>query len=1004
MRITIKNKLLAGFLSVVAVLLISAVVGGISVYNLRKELTNIAEKHWPTADIIMELRIAFGDMEHAVDEYLLGEELKARHLMYNARKQLEDGIANLIRFQLLDNMQVEDVKNMTSELLVLQEGFLKVSKELSGKKAGYEAAWKDLEVLADGVSEKIRTESPGFSTVFDRQFRQLWNFLFQEENNELAPDFTGHEKALRAAGEFSLFQKEYDNFAAAAAGLIILRKDYLESSRNKEYLHQRLDIASKKLGRKLGKLEAYVRVWMEQAVEASVKASAKRQSILSVVIVLSTLFGVMAAFVLAGMISEPILLLTRATRLLAEGDMSQRVNVSSGDEIEELGNSFNYMADRLQKSTVSKNYVDNIIRSMNECLLVVNTDGTIRTVNRAVVELLGYEEEELIGEAVDMICASSLFDSEFDFEAFKDQFSHTGERECVLKDGSTIPVLCSTSVMRQDNGSISGIVIVLQDMRVQKRALAEILKAKEEAEEANKIKSDFLANMSHEIRTPMNGVIGMTELLMETALKPEQLNYVDTIKISANSLLSIINDILDFSKIRAGKLNLERIKFSLRKLVEEVIDMFVHQAHDKGLELAYIISGDVPSSMMGDNLRVRQILTNLLSNAIKFTANGEVVISIEKVKEREGAFLLCFEIRDTGIGIPGDVKEQLFVPFSQADSSTTRNYGGTGLGLAIVRELVELMGGGVGLESVPGKGSVFSFTAWFGNDAEMKSTSPYCELHRLRLLIVSEKNIVLRSLESMISGWSMDYILVSSGEEAIKILHDFREQDSPCDVVILDSVSSGYDWIELAGTINNDTSIAVGRVILLGRYSKRFGVEEREKTGISAFLTMPVHQSQLYNSLLKKTTAVLNSPLQQVSESAHQTTVLSEARILIVEDNQINQMVILKMLNKLGVSADVVPNGLEALNALSETSYDIIFMDCQMPVMDGYKATFEIRSREGQEKSIVIIALTANVMENDRERCIQSGMDDYLSKPVKFAELREMLEKWLDHKMKVHVV
>ncbi|HEY5658135.1 MAG TPA: response regulator [Myxococcota bacterium] len=526
----------------------------------------------------------------------------------------------------------------------------------------------------------------------------------------------------------------------------------------------------------------------------------------------------------------------------------------------------------------------------------------------------------------------------------------------------------------------------------------EMASARDRALELARLKSDFLATMSHEIRTPMNGVIGMSELLLATTLDGSQRRFAEGIQNSADGLLAIINEILDFSKLEAGRVELEQRDFSLRQLIEEVALLFGNPIHEKGLELACRIP--VGSSLVcrGDPTRLRQVLVNLVSNAIKFTERGEIVIGVSIGKQHGDASEARFEVIDTGIGIPAGKQGRIFESFSQADSSTTREYGGTGLGLAICKQLVELMGGDLQVESEPGRGSRFFFTLRLaGLQAEEEDAAVGAEqLAALRALIVDDNATNREILEHQLDAWGMPHASAPGGAEGLAALRDAAERGEAFDVVLLDVHMPGMDGLEVARRIRADAAHASLRVVALSLAPLTADPALRAPARIDAHLVKPVRQAELLGCLLRVTgraTEPERAPSALPSDAPR-----FEARVLVVEDNPVNQQVAAAMLEIMGCSVDIAGDGRGALEALGHAAYDLVLMDCQMPVMDGYQATAEIRRQESLQsgaRRLPIVALTARAVEGDRERCLEAGMDDYLSKPFKRDELAATLGRWL---------
>ncbi len=515
------------------------------------------------------------------------------------------------------------------------------------------------------------------------------------------------------------------------------------------------------------------------------------------------------------------------------------------------------------------------------------------------------------------------------------------------------------------------------ESRVQERT-HELQIAMENAKSASTAKSEFLATMSHEIRTPMNGVLGMTEILIDSGLNEKQQGFAEAVIRSGKALLAILNDVLDFSKIEAGKLELDHGEFDLRDNVEDVMELLAESAQKKDLELACLIAQDTPVRLLGDAGRMRQILVNIIGNAIKFTERGEVVVRVGMDMENEPGVCLRFTVTDTGIGIQPQVQEKVFNSFSQADSSTTRRYGGSGLGLAISQQLVRLMGGEIGVSSEVGLGSTFWFTLRLELGVDLEAVLKPLNFSRLRVLVVDDNATNREILSYHLESWNIRHASVSGGSQALAKLHRSADLGDPFNLVVLDMYMPGMDGLSLAKTIKSDPALAEIRMIMLSSVFMADTAKMEREAGILRHLTKPVRQSQLYDCIASAMGVKLDIPAHAAplheADSGEFT-----ARVLVAEDNPVNYEVARWMLESLGCQVDVVENGQQALNISENQAYDLIFMDGQMPELDGYEATKQIRVREQDSgRYTPIIALTANVLAGERERCLQVGMDDYI--------------------------
>ncbi len=663
-----------------------------------------------------------------------------------------------------------------------------------------------------------------------------------------------------------------------------------------------------------------------------------------------------------------------------------------------------------------------ITEAAHDAIVTADPAGAISFWNPAAERIFGYRSDEVTGRNLHQLLAPEKY-LEAHQQAFA-RFRRTGRGDVVgrtvemqsrHRDGRELTVELSLSAIELADGfhalgimrDVSARRQVEEDLRRANAALEEQTHLAREmaikAQLASAAKSEFLANMSHEIRTPMNGVIGMTGLLLETPLSDEQRRYAEIVRSSGESLLAVINDILDFSKIEAGKLDLEALDFDLHGLLDDLAATMALRAYDKGLELLLTIAPGVPARLRGDPGRLRQVLTNLVGNAVKFTSRGEVEIRVAPESQSDREVRLRFAVRDTGIGIPRDKRDLLFGKFSQVDASTTRRFGGTGLGLAIVKQLVELMGGEVGVASEEGKGSEFWFVlrlekpvAAVGRESPMRA-----DLHGVRALIADDNATSRDALAELLAAWGMRVEAVADGRAALRALGRAAAAGDPCRVAVVDMKMPDMDGGELARAVRLDGRLTGTRLVLLTSLGARGDARRFAAGGFAAYLTKPVRSQEL--SLVLRRIMGGEEPASEpivtrhsVRESLYSFSGRS-ARLLLVEDNLTNQQVILGILKKLGLHADTVANGAEALKALENLPYDLVLMDVQMPVMDGLEATRRIRrgTPAVRDPAVPVIALTAYAMGGDRERCLEAGMNDFISKPVNAPALAEALHRWL---------
>jgi two-component system, sensor histidine kinase and response regulator len=633
-----------------------------------------------------------------------------------------------------------------------------------------------------------------------------------------------------------------------------------------------------------------------------------------------------------------------------------------------------------------------VVDTAGSLVMVLDPEGRVERFNRACEELTGRTEADLLGRRPSEVVAGhdrKLVEQRFtnvqpgDFPMYFDV-------EWTAAEGEDRLISWSITCLLDRSGRVSHLVAAGTDITEQRRAL-------EQAVEASRAKSEFMANMSHEIRTPLNGVIGMLELLADTDLRPDQQEYARTAAMSGDALLGVINDILDFSKIEAGRLELDIHDFDLREVVEDTVEMLAHEAHGKGIELTVLVGDGVPPLVSGDRGRFRQVLLNLLSNAVKFTADGSVAVRVMSRLSEDGRLLIEAAVTDTGIGIAPDKVASLFEPFRQEDSSMTRRFGGTGLGLAISRQLVELMDGELSATSEPGVGSTFRFTSRVGiSTAERPTRRRRWSLPEgLRILIVDDsadnREILRASLESRVTRCDE----AESGEDALVTMHSAAGTGEPYELVVCDFQMSGMNGIELAEAIRKTPSLRLARIVMLTSTATHSAAARDAE--IDAYLTKPVRRAALLETVAEALTPHRERPTPIVDALPGPAPVAAPpgARVLVAEDNPVNQLVIQGMLDKRGYVSDLVGNGREALAKLESGEHAAVLMDIQMPEIDGLEATARIRARESGGQHVPIIAMTASAMEGDRERCIEAGMDDYIAKPLRPDELDAVLERWL---------
>ncbi|MDL1982254.1 MAG: response regulator [Deltaproteobacteria bacterium] len=717
-------------------------------------------------------------------------------------------------------------------------------------------------------------------------------------------------------------------------------------------------------------------------------------------------------FFFSRLVTKRIQHLRAKTGQVAGGDVTVVVHDDHKDSIGGLSRNFNLMVKSIRDRM---EYANSLKLGISDPFFTVDPEMNVVFINEAATRLIGLSREEAIGMPCCEVFHSSACEQKCPVKrALETDETTVGQRITIKnRKGHEIPAMSSSALLKDSSGKVLGGFEIFRDLtaeveaeeRLQDAYLREE-KAKQAAEAATIAKSEFLANMSHEIRTPMNGVIAAAELALSEKMPLKAQHYLKIIQSSGYSLLGIINDILDFSKIEADRLDIETHPFLLDKVIDRITDVFISEAARKRIELLVDIDLEAPNALIGDPLRLQQILKNLVSNAVKFTEIGGIIlVGVKESEKSADRTTLTFFVKDTGIGIAPKYLSRLFKPFSQVDTSSTRKYEGTGLGLSICKRLVEMMGGRIWVESELGKGSTFSFTLCFSRQSadQKQKLVPPPDIQHLIVLVVDDCADSRLIMQKMLESFGLRVKLVSSGEESLKALKENETREEPFELVVIDWLMPGLDGIETSKRIRKDLKLTIP-IILMTAFGKENEILDAENAGVNAFLTKPIHQSTLFNAIMdtfgKKALKIEEKEKHITTRASIYKNFLRGIRILVAEDNPTNQEIALAILEGAGIVVEIANNGKKAVEALQRTRFDAVLMDIQMPEMDGYEATRMIR-KDPKFKSLPIIAMTAHAMKGDEEKCLEAGMDGYVSKPISQDRLFHTIWKSMEHEKKV---
>ncbi len=850
-------------------------------------------------------------------------------------------------------------------------------------------------------------------TIFQQKYEDLANEIFADQKRALALTLKDILKVEGIAAVI-IYRPDGTLFLSTDTALFKFLKeqnrDFNTGSTSlvtTSYQRKSLGVYSREIeviGQKIGIIQIYY------DLEGLIKET--RLSVIIFLTLLLTTLILMSAllnFMLSRFVIRPVSMLHNAINKIQKGHLGETVSFHFRDEIGKMGTAFNEMSIELHESQEEIKKAEEKYRSIFEKATIgiyqttADDQGRFLTVNPAFAQIMGYASPEEVVENITDI-RSQLYvnpDDRIKLQKLLENMESVKgfETQLYRKDGKAIDVSLNIHVIRDENNNILLYEGIMEDITEKKQA-NQLRIAKEAAEAATQAKSDFLANMSHEIRTPMNAVIGMTYLALKTDLSPKQYDYLKRIETSAKSLLGVLNDILDFSKIESGKLDIEHVDFSLSEILDNVANIIIAKTQDKeDLEVILHLDPRVSPFLVGDALRLGQVLINLCDNAIKFTEQGEIVLSTELLEQSNSQVTLQFSVRDTGIGMSKEQIDKLFLPFSQADTSTTRKYGGTGLGLVICKRLVEMMGGKIWAESEVDLGSRFVFTATFGQSEKTaeKLLEPPPDLKDMRILVVDDSETSRNALKDMLKPFGFKVTLVDSGKEGLKELEKTSEQKR-YGLVLMDWKMPDMSGLEASKRIKNHSVLAkIPTIIMVTAYAREKIVQQADQIGLEGYLIKPFNPSTLFDTIIQtvsRGTLELVRPPLPGDKMIQKLKLIQGAEVLLVEDNEINQLLAQEILQEVGFVVTIANHGREAVNLVRERKFDAVLMDVQMPVMDGHQATREIR-KDIRFKELPIIAMTAHAMTGDKEKSLEAGMNQHITKPIDPHELFSTLLIWI---------